>query len=257
MKAIAAAHGLRIERIHTHIGSGSDPMVWQTVSLLSLALVEDFPHVKTLNLGGGFKVGRMSYEPSTDLQAVGATVQAAFRDFAQKHKRQIQLEIEPGTFLVANAGALLCSVQDIVSTGQEGHTFLKLDAGMTEVLRPSLYGAQHPIVILKDDCRCSASQATANYVVVGHCCESGDLFSCQPGDPEALQERMLQKAKVGDLVSIEGAGAYCAGMSTKNYNSFPEAPEALIDRHGQLHLIRKRQTLEQIMQNELVYEPRL
>ena len=58
---------------------------------------------------------------------------------------------------------------------------------MTEVLRPSLYGAQHPIVVLKE------GEETQNYVVVGHCCESGDLFSCAPGDPEALQERLLKK----------------------------------------------------------------
>lgn len=78
-----------------------------------------------------------------------------------------------------------------------------------------------------------------NYVVVGHCCESGDLFSCAPGDPEALQERTLTRAYIGDMVTIEGAGAYCASMSTKNYNSFPEAPEVMLDTQGQVHLIRK------------------
>ena len=138
MKAIAAKYNIKVTRIHTHIGSGSDPTVWQTVSLLSLGLVKEFPEVETLNLGGGFKVGRMSYEVSTDLQVVGATVKEAFKTFAKEDGRKIKLEIEPGTFLVANAGALLCSVQDIVSTGEGGHTFIKLDSGMTEVLRPSL-----------------------------------------------------------------------------------------------------------------------
>ncbi len=95
------------------------------------------------------------------------------------------------------------------------------------------YGAQHPIVVLKD------TSETAKYVVVGHCCESGDLFTCAPGDPEALQERELKKAEIGDLVTIEGSGAYCSSMSTKNYNSFPEAPEVMIDKKGGLHLIRK------------------
>ncbi len=60
--------------------------------------------------------------------------------------RELELEIEPGTYLTANSGALLSSVQDMTYTGMEGHTFLKLDSGMTELLRPSLYGAQHPIV---------------------------------------------------------------------------------------------------------------
>jgi diaminopimelate decarboxylase len=233
VKAIAKKYNVKITRIHTHIGSGSDPLIWQTVSLLSLGLVKEFNDVVTLNLGGGFKVGRMSYEQSTELQVVGSTVRNAFKQFAAETGRKIKLEIEPGTFLVANSGALLCSVQDIVHTGTDGHTFIKLDSGMTEVLRPSLYGAQHPIVVLKN------TTETAKYVVVGHCCESGDLFSCAPGDPEALQERELKKAEIGDLVTIEGAGAYCASMSTKNYNSFPEAPEAIIDRNGAFHLIRK------------------
>jgi diaminopimelate decarboxylase len=138
VKAVVQEHNLTIERIHTHIGSGSDPDVWQTVSLLSLNLVRHFPSVVSLNLGGGYKVGRMSFEKSTDLQLVAEPVKEAFRAFAEETGRQIKLEIEPGTFLVANAGAMVSTVQDIVTTGAEGHTFLKLDSGMTEVLRPSL-----------------------------------------------------------------------------------------------------------------------
>lgn len=251
VKDLAKQYNLKIVRIHTHIGSGSDPDVWQKVSGLSLDLVKEFPDVTTLNLGGGYKVGRMSYETSTDLLKVGAPVKDAFKDFYEKTGRKLHLEIEPGTFLVANSGALLCEIQDIVTTGSEGHTFLKLNSGMTEVLRPSLYGAQHPIVVHKDK---DASEY-ANYVVVGHCCESGDLFSCKPGDPEGISERKLAKASLGDLVTIEGSGAYCAGMSTKNYNSFPEAPEVMIDLKGNVHVIRKRQTLDQMLVNEVNYTP--
>ena len=65
------------------------------------------------------------------------------------------------------------------------------------------------------------------------------MFSCAPGEPETLKERRMKKVVIGDLVSIEGSGAYCAGMSTKNYNSFPEAPEVMIDTNGKPHLIRK------------------
>ena len=73
----------------------------------------------------------------------------------------------------------------------------------------------------------------------------------QPGEPEALGERLLRKAEIGDIVVIDGSGAYCAGMSTKNYNSFPEAPEVLVDGEGKSHVIRKRQLLEQIYENEV------
>ncbi|MEN9653038.1 MAG: Diaminopimelate decarboxylase [Verrucomicrobiota bacterium] len=244
-QAIVREHGLKVVRIHTHIGSGSDPVVWQEVSAASLALVRRFPGVHTLNLGGGYKVARIATEKGTDPQVVGAPVKVAFEQFAQADGRRLRLEIEPGTFLVANAGAVLARVQDVVSTGQR--EFLKLDTGMTELLRPSLYGSQHPTHLYP----ARPTAAAADYVIVGHCCESGDLISCAPGEPETLATRRLPAATVGDLCVIGGAGAYCAGMSTKNYNSFPEAPEVLLRRDGSFVLIRRRQSLEQILQNEL------
>ena len=251
VKKIAAETGVTVRRIHTHIGSGSDPAVWQAVSAMSLSLVDEFPQADTLNLGGGFKVGRMSYEKegSTDLQKVAVPIKEAFEAFAERTGRRLKLEIEPGTFLTANSAALLSTIQDMTTTGENGHTFLKLDSGMTDVLRPSLYGAQHPLVIHKDDAAtCGGSR---KYVVVGHCCESGDLFTCVPGDPESLQERTLSKASIGDLMSIEGSGGYCSSMNTKNYNSFPEAPEVMIGVDGRLHCIRKRQSLKQMLANEM------
>jgi diaminopimelate decarboxylase len=86
---------------------------------------------------------------------------------------------------------------------------------------------------------------------VGHCCESGDLITCAPGEPETLAVKNLPEVQTGDLCVIGGAGAYCAGMSTKNYNSFPEAPEVLIKANGSIKLIRRRQTLSQIIENEI------
>ena len=243
-QAIVKEFGLKVVRIHTHIGSGSDPVVWQEVSAASLALVRRFPGVHTLNLGGGYKVARVATEKGTDPQIVGAPVKVAFEQFAAADGRKLRLEIEPGTFLVANAGAVLARVQDVVST--DVRAFLKLDTGMTELLRPSLYGSQHPVHLYPAHPTTSA----ADYVIVGHCCESGDLISCAPGEPETLATRRLPTAAVGDLCVIGGAGAYCAGMSTKNYNSFPEAPEVLLRRDGSFTLIRRRQSLEQILQNE-------
>ena len=251
VKKIAAESGVTVKRIHTHIGSGSAPAVWQAVSAMSLSLVDEFPEADILNLGGGFKVGRMSYEKagSTDLQKVGMPIKEAFEAYAEKTGRKLKLEIEPGTFLTANSAALLSTIQDMTTTGENGHNFLKLDSGMTDVLRPSLYGAQHPLVIHKDDAAtCGGSN---KYVVVGHCCESGDLFTCVPGDPESLQERSLTPASIGDLISIEGSGGYCSSMNTKNYNSFPEAPEVMIGLDGKIHCIRKRQSLEQMLANEV------
>jgi diaminopimelate decarboxylase len=168
-------------------------------------------------------------------------------DFAKRTGRQLHFEIEPGTFLIANAGAVLARVQDVVDTGSDGYTFLKLDCGMTEILRPSLYGAQHPIDILQETPVTHRQPA----IVVGHCCESGDILTPAPGDPEALSTRDLPVARPGDFALIGGAGAYCAAMSAKNYNSFPEAPEVMLNTDGRIRLIRQRQTLDQILTNEL------
>ena len=248
-------YGLDVERVHTHIGSGSDPKVWQEVAKKSLSFCEVFPNVNTLNLGGGYKVGRNPGEPTTDLQEIGKPVVEAFTDFAEKNGRELKLEIEPGTYIVAMAGALVSTIQDKVFTdtsGDEGHKFLKLDAGMTDVLRPSLYGAVHPITILPGSGKSSdIGSEQESVVVVGHCCESGDLMTPKPGEPEALSEVTLRKAEIGDIAVMDGSGAYCSGMSTKNYNSFPEAPEVLVDKDGKPHIIRKRQELKEIYMNEV------
>ena len=247
VKSILNRYALKATRIHTHIGSGSDPAVWQNVSELSLAIVREFSDVVSLNLGGGYKVARMKDETGTDLQECGRPVEERFRDFARETGREIHLEIEPGTYLVANAGSLLCTVQDIVSTGASGYEFLKLNAGMTEILRPSLYGAQHPISVLQPE----SVTETQEYMVVGHCCESGDILTPAPADPELLAPRVLPVTQKGDLCVIDGAGAYCSAMSAKHYNSYPEVAEVLLDESKVPHLIRKRQDPEDIWANEV------
>ncbi|MCX5759638.1 MAG: diaminopimelate decarboxylase [Candidatus Hydrogenedentes bacterium] len=249
--AIQREYGLRIARMHTHIGSGSDPEMWNHCAGLSLDIAARLPEVHTLSLGGGFKVARMEYETSADLQAIGRRIVEDFQAFRARNGRALKLEIEPGTFLVANAGALVCTIIDIVDTGPQGFSFIKVDSGMTELVRPSMYGAQHPIGVVRramGDVR----GAKREYLVAGHCCESGDVLTPEPGNPEGLQTRTLPEAQIGDALVVGGAGAYAAAMSSKNYNSFPEAPEVLLRNDGLFTLIRKRQTLEQMLENEAV-----
>lgn len=244
---IQTKHDLKITRLHTHIGSGADPQIWERCAQLSLNIASRLPDVQTVNLGGGFKVGRMPDEPSADLQKIGHRVAEAVTDFHRQHGRKLKLEIEPGTFIVARAGALIFTVIDTADTGPDGYAFLKTDGGMTEILRPSLYGAQHPIWVVPAQ---PETRSTKPVLVVGHCCESGDLLTPEPGNPEALDPRELPEARVGDALVVGGVGAYCSGMSAKNYNSFTEAAEVLVGRDGELHLIRKRQTLDQLITNE-------
>ncbi|HOT51612.1 MAG TPA: diaminopimelate decarboxylase, partial [Candidatus Hydrogenedentes bacterium] len=101
--AVQRKFGLRIARMHTHIGSGADPEIWNRCARMSLDIAAQLPDVETLNLGGGFKVARMDYEVSADLQAIGKVIAGDFRAFKARHGRALALEIEPGTFLVANA----------------------------------------------------------------------------------------------------------------------------------------------------------
>jgi diaminopimelate decarboxylase len=245
VKTLAERFHLRITRLHSHIGSGTDPEVWKRVTRMTLDLTAKLPEVSVINLGGGFKVGRMPGEPTTDLADIGGHVRRELEAFRDRDGRALELEIEPGTYLVANAGFVVATCVDVVDTGRDGYLFGKLDAGMPEVTRPSLYGAQHPITVQ------AAGRPEADVVFVGPCCESGDILTPAPGDPEALAPRRVARPQIGDLVVIGGAGAYCAAMATINYNSYPQAPEVMLEADGALRLLRRRQTLEQVWANEV------
>lgn len=215
---------MQIVRVHTHIGSGSDPHVWMRVSQLSVNLCRHFPNATVLNLGGGYKVARVAGEVSTSLAVIGKPVAATLTAFAEETGRRLHLEIEPGTFLVARAGVLVSTIQDMVSTSEAGHVastsgdtgrhFIKLDTGMSDMLRPQMYGAQHGLRLIAMQNRDNeqhtnpkATLAPVPYVIVGHCCESGDIFTPKPNNPDLVDSRLFARAQVGDLVVIEAAGA--------------------------------------------------
>jgi len=246
---IAHRHHLTVTIMHTHIGSGSDPDVWVRVAKLALGTAAQMPDVHTLNLGGGYKVARMSGDVAADLQEIGEKVRPEFEAFAEEHGRKLHLEIEPGAYIVTNSGSLVSTISDLVDTGSEGYQFIKVDTGMTEILRPSLYGAQHPLVVVPQQV---ATRGTGEFLVAGHCCESGDILTPEPGNPEGLLPRQLMEPEIGDLLVVEATGAYCSGMASKHYNSFPECAEVMRTTDGQLKLIRRRETLEQMVQNEIL-----
>ena len=128
VKRIAEQYSLTINRIHSHIGSGSDPEVYKRVTRMTLDLVEQFPDATVVNLGGGFKVGRMPGEVSADLQDIGHHVERELIEFQERLGRRLHLEAEPGTYLVANAGAVVATLhrrgghrQGRVPVRQAGH----------------------------------------------------------------------------------------------------------------------------------------
>ncbi len=248
--ARAAARGLRIVWLHHHVGSGGDPARWAEIAEDTLACVDALPDVTHVNLGGGFKVARMPGETESDLAAAARAADALLRAVAARTGRRLRLEVEPGTWLVATAGVAVGRVHDVVDTGARGRTFVKTDVGMAEVLRPSLYGAQHPVRFVAADVAAPA-QPPAPLLVVGPCCESGDLLTPAPGDPETLGPRELPVPRPGDLVVVGAAGAYCAAMATRNYNSIPAAPEIVLAADGTLLPARRRQTLDDVLREEL------
>ncbi|HSX34453.1 MAG TPA: hypothetical protein VLF62_02300 [Candidatus Saccharimonadales bacterium] len=220
--AYARGHNLTINRLHTHIGSGADPAVWGKAIDTSLDIAGRMPDVTTLDMGGGYKISRMPGEPETNMGDIAAIFGERLQAFAQKTGRQLHLEIEPGTWLVAHAGALVTEITDIVDTGANGFTFLRTNTGMNDFMRPTLYGAQHGIELLGE------GGEERPYVIVGHNCESGDVLTTVAGDPETIEPRTLPHARIGDLLVVRDAGAYGASLRAKGYNAFPDAREFLV-----------------------------
>lgn len=220
---MVAKAGVTIDRLHLHIGSGADPYIWGQVMEQALDIAREYRTVTSLNIGGGYKVHRYGEEVEADMKSIFATFSEKLADFAKETGRELHLEIEPGTYFIAHAGTLVATVDDIVDTGKYGHTFLRLNTGMNDFLRTTLYGAQHKIEVINNQTE------EHPYVVVGHNCESGDIFTTEKGDPESVEPRMLKKASIGDTVHIYDVGAYCASMRARGYNSFPDAIEMMVD----------------------------
>ena len=249
-KELVKKYRLNVKRIHHHVGSGHDPEKWLQLASATLDLAKKFGPVPIINLGGGFRVKALRTEQEVDYQEIGGRLRTLFESYARETGTKPHLELEPGTFMVANCGSLVTSVVDVISTGENGYSFVKLDAGLTEVIRPGFYGSLHPLVSVpaSDEQRGPARE----YVVTGHTCIAGDTLTVAVRDPETLQPQMLAETQAGDLLVVERAGGYCSSMNMKNFNSFPEAPEVLQRKDGRFELIRKRQTLEQMTQNELL-----
>ncbi len=245
VKEICSKYDLRVTRLLNHIGTGGDAKLWQKVAVMGLDVIRRLPTVQTFNIGGGFSVAYMQNDTGADLDEIGKYVGNELVKFADDTKRKINLEIEPGRFLVARAGSLISKIQDIVDTGEEGYAFLKLNSGMTEIIRPAMYGSRHPIIVVgtaKDDYK--------KYVVVGHCCETSDTLTTVYRDPEAIEPRLLKQASIGDLAVIEMVGAYCNYFSNRNYNSFPRSPEVMLSEKGEYKLVTRRETFGEMLSLE-------
>ncbi|MEO8671909.1 MAG: diaminopimelate decarboxylase [Tahibacter sp.] len=227
---------VRLDGLHLHIGSQiqtAQPFraAFTRVAQFWRELVAQGHAIASIDVGGGLGV---AYRAGVD-QPLGAaeyvqTVRDALRDF------QGQLLLEPGRFLVAEAGILLTRVIRIKQSGER--RFLILDSAMNDLLRPALYDAWHDMEPVSH-----RDREPTLYDIVGPVCETGDTFS---------RARMLPECLAGDLLMIRTTGAYAASMAS-TYNSRCLAAEVLVD--GERHaLVRERQSFDAMVAGE-VLEP--
>ena len=247
----ADRHGLSITGLHMHIGSGTDlEHLAQVCGAMEQAALTIGRTITTISAGGGLPTPYREGQTFVDLARYFELWDAARTRLAQQFDHPISLEIEPGRYLVAESGYLIAEIRAIKQMGS--NTFYLLDAGFNNLARPILYGAYHPMAI----CPCSPlapradnpRPAMQDVVVGGPLCESGDIFTQEEGG--FVARRSLPAAAVGDYLVIERAGAYGAVMAS-NYNSKPLAPEVLV-QDGRPHLIRARQTLDDLIRGESI-----
>jgi len=251
---IADENGLKIRHIHEHIGSGGDSEIWRQNIDLELSIIEEhFPDAETVCFGGGLKEARMPDEHPADIELLGSYAKSRIEEFYKRTGRKLKMEIEPGTYIAANSGYAVTRVMDLKNTSRSN--FVIIDGGMEINSRPLLYGSRHPVYVVAGDgngvksSEFRAIDGDYSAVVAGKCCESGD---CQTLAPEGHSvPRAMAEPAIGDLVVIGGTGAYCSSMAPYNYNSHTQAPEVLLTSGGELKLIRKRQTLDQMLENEV------
>jgi len=247
-------------RVHTHIGSGGDPEMWQNNIDIELDIINEyFPDAKIINLGGGLKEARMPDETAANIEQLGLYAKRQLELFYARTGRKLKMEVEPGTYIMANAGYIVTSVVDKKITGENGFNFVILDGGMDVNARPAMYGSRHPFYVLGENGELKysdyfpdiASRNKYEAVIVGCCCESGD---CQTlNGAGEIVPREIAQPEISDYIVIGGAGAYCSSMTPFNYNSHEQAAEVLLTEGKEIKLVRRRQSLEQMEQSDLDY----
>ncbi len=238
----ADSRDLQVSGVHMHIGSGTDlEHLSQVCGSLEEAALKIGASITSISAGGGLPTRYQESDEPIDLERYFEMWDATRKRLENQFAHAVSLEIEPGRYLTAESGYLIAEIRAVKTMGD--NLFYLLDAGFNNLARPILYGAYHPMSITT---RAGDSPPQRDVVVGGPLCESGDIFTQQEGG--FVCKRSLPQAKVGDYLVIECAGAYGAVMSS-NYNSRPFAAEVLVE-DGQRHLIRERQTFEDLVRGE-------
>ncbi|UCD37759.1 MAG: diaminopimelate decarboxylase [Fidelibacterota bacterium] len=233
--------GLKVTGIHMHIGSGSDFKHLSRVrAALSAAARIAADSVTTISTGGGLPIPYRPDEIPFDVEHFTNDWQETRTELQRTLGRSLVMEVEPGRYLVAEAGLLLTEVRGTKTSGNVD--YILVDAGFDNLIRPAMYGAYHHISIVGRD-----DQPTRPQVVAGPLCESADVFT--QGQGGVVEPRELPTARVGDLLCIHDVGAYAASMAS-NYNTRPVAAEVLVEGDA-ARLVRRRQTPDDLAAQEV------
>jgi diaminopimelate decarboxylase len=226
---------LTLVAVHVHVGSqitSVDPLrrAAAVAARLSAELSRAGVELEYVDVGGGLGIRYDDRDVASATEYVGALID-------EVRATGLPIVVEPGRAIAGPAGALIARIVDMKPRNALSD-FLVIDAGMTELLRPALYGAFHRIDVVAP--REGAGGSARQYEIVGPVCESSDVVG---------RDRTLPPVHVGDLVAIRDAGAYGAAMAS-NYNRRPLPPEVLVD-DGKWRVIRRRQSLDDMLRLEL------
>lgn len=230
---LVAHYNLNIVGLHMHTGSDIiDADVFIQGAELLYQAATSFPNLTFMDFGSGFKVAYKEGDIVTPIEQIGKKIGASFQAFCKEYGRDLELWFEPGKFLVSESGALLVSVNVVKQTTST--VFIGVNSGQNHLIRPMFYNAYHHI----ENCSNTSGERKL-YSVVGYICET-DTFG---------YDRLINEVHVGDVLAIRNAGAYGFSMSNQ-YNARLRPAEVLV-RDGKAHLIRRRETLEDVYRTEV------
>ena len=227
---------MKINGIHMHTGSDIlDIDVFLHAAEILFDTAKHFKNLEFLDFGSGFKVPYQQNDLETNIEELGEKLSKRFIDFCKEYGRDLQLIFEPGKFLVSQAGHFVTQVNVVKQTTST--VFAQVDSGFNHLIRPMLYGSYHHIENLSNP-----KGKERFYSVVGYICET-DTFG---------SNRKIAEITEGDLLVFRNCGAYCFSMAS-NYNS-RYRPAEVLWHEGKAHLIRKRETFEDILHNQVEME---
>lgn len=238
VKQIADTYNLKIIGINQHIGSlfmEGSAYIKSLKMLLSIA--ENFKELEFVDMGGGFGVPykKQTGEERLDLEKLGKEIDYLILEWTKKYGKEIEFRIEPGRYISAECGVLLGSVNAVKVN--YGTKYIGTDIGFNVLIRPVMYNSHHDIEVYKKNGIKPAENEKVT--IVGNICENGDILA---------EDAILPKIEEGDVIGVLDAGAYGYVMSS-NYNNRLRPAEILIKQDGEKQVIRRRDTLEDLIRN--------